>query len=129
MPNKKKRSVIGLQNYKASLNRDKNEQSARDAQLTERTHVVQKRPFTERSPEILKSQLRSGAEKAETVETNDQNHAILFESNNMAALIQQTSCSQCQSKGTLHLLQSFFVKNLFFSVFQNKIFHSKLVFA
>ena len=83
---------------------------ARDAQLTKRTeisnHVVQKRPFTERSPEILKSKLRSGAEKAETVETDDQNHAILFESDNIAALIKQTSCSQCQSKTARSLFTS-----------------------
>ena len=86
----------------------KNLAKARDAKNSEITeisnHVVEKRPFTERPPEILESQLRSGAEKAETVGTNDQNHAILFESNNMAALIQQTSCSQCQSKGTLQLI-------------------------
>ena len=75
--------------------RRKNLAKARDAHKSEiaeiSNHVVEKRPFTERTPEILESKLRSGAEKAETVGTNDQNHAILFESNNMAALIQQTS--------------------------------------
>ena len=59
---------------------------ARDAKISKKTeisnHVAKKQPFTERPPEILESQLRSGTEKAENVETN--NHAILFESNNMA---------------------------------------------
>ena len=40
---------------------------ARDAKISKKTeisnHVAKKQPFTERPPEILESQLRSGAEK------------------------------------------------------------------
>ena len=94
MPFRSKRSIAGFSNVQKKANNEN----------TKSEKTYNKKLFQERETEILEAPLRSGTEKAKKADYCQPNHATLFETSNLTALINQTCCSQCKSKGTLQLI-------------------------